>query len=673
MLKLLPIIRNAKVGTKLALGFGVLLLLIVGMVGLQQRSMGVLEDSYSESANVSQTMDLVRDIETKLAMMAVSIRDFLVIDSPENLLKIRDRQKIWAESIAKVREATHHQERLRILDRIEATRSEYDKVVDQIISGTTERNRILDSIMSPLGGNIRKLAGEANEAVRAAADFTASSDIGIAIEKLMTGRLSLMKFLASKNNSDASTAASSLQEFDELLKKIIAEVADQRAKQTLSAAQADFLNYRKAADEFVATIRRQSAAVIKISEIRDSLLDDVAAIRTSQAQSLAEITTTVRNDIAQARITNFGGLAISVLVGVSLALLLTRSIAGAVRSMTSAMTVLASGDTTVQIPGRDRGDEIGAMAAAVQVFKDNAIARIRLEEAQAAESAAKERRALSVDRLIQSFDRTVGDVLHGVATASTELSQTAESMAALAEQTSRQSTASATASEQTSANVQTVASATEEMGASIQEISRQVSRSTQVAEQAAREAQETTVSVRELAEAANRINEVVNLIQSIASQTNLLALNATIEAARAGEAGKGFAVVASEVKALANQTTKATEEIAGQIAGVQSATQGTVSAINRIGATITTINDISSAIAAAIEEQNATTGEITRNVQQAAQGTEEVSRNVRDVNQAAEQTGGAASQVLSASGELSKQAEGLKREVETFLTSIRAA
>jgi methyl-accepting chemotaxis protein len=673
MLKLLPIIRNAKVGTKLALGFGVLLLLIVGMVGLQQRSMGVLEDSYSESANVSQTMDLVRDIETKLAMMAVSIRDFLVIDSPENLLKIRDRQKIWAESIVKVREATHHQERLGILDRIEATRSEYDKVVDQIISGTTERNRILDSIMSPLGGNIRKLAGEANEAVRAAADFTASSDIGIAIEKLMTGRLSLMKFLVSKNNADAGTAESSLQEFDELLKKIIAEVADQRAKQALSAAQADFLNYRKAAEEFVATIRRQSAAVIKISEIRDSLLDDVAAIRTSQAQSLAEITTTVRNDIAQARITNFGGLAISVLVGVSLALLLTKSIAGAVRSMTSAMTVLASGDTAVQIPGRDRGDEIGAMAAAVQVFKDNAIARIRLEEAQAAESAAKERRAVSVDRLIQSFDRTVGDVLHGVATASTELSQTAESMAALAEQTSRQSTASATASEQTSANVQTVASATEEMGASIQEISRQVSRSTQVAEQAAREAQETTVSVRELAEAANRINEVVNLIQSIASQTNLLALNATIEAARAGEAGKGFAVVASEVKALANQTTKATEEIAGQIAGVQSATQGTVSAIDRIGATITTINDISSAIAAAIEEQNATTGEITRNVQQAAQGTEEVSRNVRDVNQAAEQTGAAASQVLSASGELSKQAEGLKREVETFLTSIRAA
>jgi methyl-accepting chemotaxis protein len=635
--------------------------------------MGVLEDSYSESANVSHTMDLVRDVETKLAMMAVSIRDFLVIDSPENLLKIRDRQKIWAESVAKVREATHHQERLRILDRIEATRSEYDTVVDQIISGTTERNRILDSIMSPLGGNIRKLAGEANEAVRAASDFTASSDIGIAIEKLMTGRLYLMKFLASKNNADAGTAASSLQEFDELLNKIIAEVADQRAKQALSAAQADFLNYRKAADEFFATVRRQSAAVIKISEIRDSLLDDVAAVRTSQAQSLADITATVRNDIAQARITDFGGLAISVLVGVSLALLLTRSIAGAVRSMTSAMTVLASGDTAVQIPGRDRGDEIGAMASAVQVFKDNAIARIRLEEAQAAESAAKERRAVSVDRLIQSFDRTVGDVLHGVATASTELSQTAESMAALAEQTSRQSTASATASEQTSANVQTVASATEEMGASIQEISRQVSRSTQVAEQAAREAQETTVSVRELAEAANRINEVVNLIQSIASQTNLLALNATIEAARAGEAGKGFAVVASEVKALANQTTKATEEIAAQIASVQSATQGTVSAIDRIGATITTINDISSAIAAAIEEQNATTGEITRNVQQAAQGTEEVSRNVRDVNQAAEQTGAAASQVLSASGELSKQAEGLKREVETFLASIRAA
>ena len=360
-------------------------------------------------------------------------------------------------------------------------------------------------------------------------------------------------------------------------------------------------------------------------------------------------------------------------VAVLLAMLIGRGIARPIAAMTAAMKALADGNTGVAIPGQGRSDEVGAMAGTVQIFKDNMIKAEQLAAEQAAERAAKERRAASVEQLIGSFDRTVGSVLDGVASASTELSRTADSMAELAEHTNRQATASAAAAEQTSANVQTVAAATEEMAASIQEISRQVSRSNDIAGKAVREAQDTTATVRSLADATGRIGEVVKLIQDIASQTNLLALNATIEAARAGEAGKGFAVVASEVKALANQTAKATEEIASQIASVQTATQGTVSAIDGIGTTIATMNEIASTIAAAIEEQNATTGEITRNVQQAAQGTEEVSGNITQVNAAATQTGSSANQVLSASGELSRQAEALRREVETFLAGIRAA
>ncbi|HYG90784.1 MAG TPA: methyl-accepting chemotaxis protein [Azospirillum sp.] len=349
------------------------------------------------------------------------------------------------------------------------------------------------------------------------------------------------------------------------------------------------------------------------------------------------------------------------------------SVSRPIAAMTDAMKRLAGRDMAAEIVGLGRKDEIGAMAAAVQVFKDSMIEAERLAAAQAAEQAAKEQRAAGVERLIRSFDQTVSGVLGSLASASTELGRTADSMAALAEQTNRQATASAVAAEQTSANVQTVAAATEEMSASIQEISRQVARSNDIAAKAVREAQATTGSVRNLAEETGRIGEVVKLIQDIASQTNLLALNATIEAARAGEAGKGFAVVASEVKALANQTAKATEEISAQIANVQTATQGTVTAIEGIGATITTMNEIASTIAAAIEEQNATTGEITRNVQQAAQGTEEVSGNIVQVNQAATQTGSAATQVLGASSELSRQAESLRREVETFLAGIRAA
>ncbi|PWC82990.1 chemotaxis protein [Azospirillum sp. TSH100] len=342
-------------------------------------------------------------------------------------------------------------------------------------------------------------------------------------------------------------------------------------------------------------------------------------------------------------------------------------------SLTSTVVRLADGDLGVDIAYSKLPDEIGAMARAIQVLKESAVERVRLEADQETQRAAREKRTATVERMVHDFDSTVSAILNSVSGASAQLSETADSMATLAEETSRQASASTSAAEQTSMNVQTVASATEEMTASIREISEQVSRSNSVAAQAVREAQDTTGSVRNLAGEVARIGEVVKLIQSIASQTNLLALNATIEAARAGEAGKGFAVVASEVKQLANQTAKATEDISAQIDSVQNATQGTVSAIEGIGGTISTMNEIAATIAAAIEEQSATTAEISRNVQQAAQGTGEVSGNIAQVHEAAAQTGQAASLVLDASTGLTRQAADLRREIETFLSGIRAA
>lgn len=373
-----------------------------------------------------------------------------------------------------------------------------------------------------------------------------------------------------------------------------------------------------------------------------------------------------------ARVT-LGGLVGIAAISVLLAALIGRSIARPIAAMTTTMKALAAGDKTVEIPGHGRGDEVGAMAGAVQVFKTNMIEADRLAAEQQAERAAKERRNVVVEQMIQTFDRTVSGVLGGVASASTELSRTAESMAALAEETNQQATASAVAAEETSANVQTVASAAEEMAASIQEISRQVSRSNEIAAKAVLEAQQTTGSVRSLADEAARIGEVVKLIQNIASQTNLLALNATIEAARAGEAGKGFAVVASEVKALANQTAKATEEISAQIAAMQQATGSAVSAISDIARTIAEINDIATGIAAAVEEQDAATREIARNVQQAAAGTQEVLTSIQGVQDAATHTDDAAGRVLTASQHLSRQSESLAAQVEQFIRDVQAA
>ncbi|MFC1672590.1 methyl-accepting chemotaxis protein [Pseudomonadota bacterium] len=269
------------------------------------------------------------------------------------------------------------------------------------------------------------------------------------------------------------------------------------------------------------------------------------------------------------------------------------------------------------------------------------------------------------------FERNMKEVVNTVAAASTELQSTAQGMESTASATSQQATTVAAAAEEAATNVQTVASAAEELSSSISEISRQVSQSTQIASAAVSEVDGANEKVQGLADAANKIGEVVALITDIADQTNLLALNATIEAARAGEAGKGFAVVASEVKNLANATAKATEEISNQIGGIQTATQGAVAAIGSIGGTIGQMSEISSAIAAAVEEQGAATQEIARNVEQAASGTNEVTSNITQVTQAAQETGHSAHDVLSASGDLSKQAEVLGSEMDTFIGEMR--
>ena len=359
-----------------------------------------------------------------------------------------------------------------------------------------------------------------------------------------------------------------------------------------------------------------------------------------------------------------------VLVG---AILIGRSITVPIVSMTEAMHTLADGDKTITIPGTGRGDEVGEMADAVQVFKDNMIRADKLAEEQKQAQEAQLRRAETVARLTKTFDSEVGTVLNTVSSAASEMEATAGSMSATAEQTSHQATAVAAAAEEALANVQTVASSAEELGASISEITRQVARSTEIAGEAVIKAEKTHQQVKGLADAAGRIGEVVNLINDIAAQTNLLALNATIEAARAGDAGKGFAVVANEVKNLANQTERATGEISQQIRAVQEETQQAVGAIDEITRIISSINEIATAIASAVEQQDAATQEIARNVEQAAQGTGEVTRNIEGVNQAAGDTGAAAQQVLGAAGELSQQSNHLKRIVDTFLESVRRA
>jgi methyl-accepting chemotaxis protein len=366
-----------------------------------------------------------------------------------------------------------------------------------------------------------------------------------------------------------------------------------------------------------------------------------------------------------------GGLLLLATIG--LGILIVRSVTRPIITMTASMGRLAGGDTQAEIPGAQRRDEVGDMARAVAVFKDNMIRNAEMEKTQQAEQEATKRRAHALDAAIGEFEAAAKGIVGAVSSSATELRNSAESMTGTAEQTSRQATTVAAAAEQATTNMQTVATAGEELTSSIGEIGRQVTHSTKVAGRAVDEARKTDAKVQGLVEAAQKIGEVVQLINDIAAQTNLLALNATIEAARAGEAGKGFAVVASEVKSLANQTAKATDEIAAQIGAIQSSTKDAVEAIKMIGKTIGEVSEIATTIASAVEEQSAATQEIARNVQQAAKGTGEVSSNIAGVTRAAGETGSAATQVLGASGELSKQAETLRLQVDGFLAKVRAA
>ncbi|MDE2376930.1 methyl-accepting chemotaxis protein [Bradyrhizobium sp.] len=360
-------------------------------------------------------------------------------------------------------------------------------------------------------------------------------------------------------------------------------------------------------------------------------------------------------------------------IAATIVYLTTKSIVPPILGMVSAMGRLAGGDHSVEIPAPDRHDEIGLMARAVIVFKENMIKAKELAAREAEALSQRMARATRVNELTQEFDSSITSVLRSVASASTELQATASQMSATAEETSTQATAVSAATEEASANVQTVAAASEQLASSVTEISRQVAQSAGIAQRAVEEAERTNVTVQGLLRDAGAISEVVKLINEIASQTNLLALNATIEAARAGEAGRGFAVVAAEVKNLAEQTARATDQIGAQVASIQASSGEVVTAIKGIGATIGQMNEIASGIAGAVEEQGSATQEIARNVQQAALGTTEISSNVSGVRQAASDTGAAAHQVFQASNELSQQSEMLRKEVELFLGNIKAA
>ena len=400
----------------------------------------------------------------------------------------------------------------------------------------------------------------------------------------------------------------------------------------------------------------------KMEAIGDTIQADAQATQADAAQTISGM-----------QIVMIAVLMVAAALLLAIQILTARSVVRPLSGMTQVMEKLAAGDTAVEIPAAGRRDEVGAMASAVQVFKDNAIVAMKLAAEQAQDAAKRENRAAEIDRLCRDFEANVSTVLKSVVGAVESMKSAAQSMSQMAGQTASEATNVSTASGSAAESVNAVAAATEELSGSVNEISRQMARSTEITAHASEQATRTNDQIRGLADAAQKVGDVVQLITDIANQTNLLALNATIEAARAGDAGKGFAVVASEVKNLATQTARATDEISQQINAIQTETSQAVSAIQSIGGTIGEIDQITTAVATAVQEQGTATEEIARSVERAANGTRKMTASIDTVASAAAQTGSAATQILAASEDLGHQSDALRGEVEQFLKAVRAA
>ena len=525
-----------------------------------------------------------------------------------------------------------------------------------------------------IGDDLNKATNALMGEVRAGGRERSVVQAGAVETAVLLARVVNWRFLATNDPKGGATFAASATKVDDAIRKLRDGGLSGSEAKALTTVEDTFAAYRSGFD-------RTAQAIVKLDTFyetsikpRMGVIETTGlAVRTKLEAFLNELLAESDATMAMAKTVQLALVTLIVALGAGLAVMIARSIIKPISGMTRAMTRLAAGETAVVVPSQDAVDEIGDMAKAVDVFRRNAIARLELEAVQASEQSARQRRADVVDQLVRGFEGRIEGSLAIVTSASTELDATARAMTGISGATSEQATASSAAAEETSANVQTVAAAAEEMVASLQEIERQVQRSNVVAGHAADEASATTASMANLAQAAEKIGEAVTMISNIAGQTNLLALNATIEAARAGEAGRGFAVVATEVKELAGQTARATQEISGQIAAIQAASGQALSAIQQIGRTILSVNEITGSIAATVVEQTAATNEIARNAAEAARGTQDVSMNVAQVLTSSAETGSAAREVLGAAAELASQSLAVKRDVDGFLAAIRAA
>ncbi len=669
----MSVLNRLRVGTKItAASAGILIFLVaIGAIGVLALSNA--KDDFATYQTLARQSIEVGKIQALMLETQLHAKTFLLTGNEESASEVGSHAAAISAQIDETKALFSDPTLLRTVEQMGNELKQYQESFAKVLEFQAARSESIGTL-DELGPKMEKALTSIMDSAYADGDTEGAYLAGMAGRHFLATRIQAARFLIDGKAESADGARKEMQSARERGNAMLAKLNDlERRKAAMSFIALQRVFSTELEKAVIATTKRDELVSGMLETLGPTINARADQLRDASVRNQSDLGTEASGTVDNARKTMVAASLAAVLLGLISALLIGRGLSRPVVAMTNAMTRLAGGDRAVDVPGLDRGDEIGGMAKSVAVFKESLIRADQLAAEQAVEQEVRQKRAEAIDALTREFDRLVLDVLGRVSSAATQLHATAQGMSATAEQTTRQASAVAAASSQATANVETVAAAAEELSSSIQEISRQVAQSNAIAGAAVTTAQKTDATVRGLVDAAQRIGEVVQLINDIASQTNLLALNATIEAARAGEAGKGFAVVASEVKNLANQTAKATEDISGQIAGIQEVSREAAAAIAEIGRVIGEISGISATIAAAVEEQGAATREISRNVQEAARGTQEVTGTIVGVTQAAEATGDASRQVLDAADGLNGEAEGLRGFVSRFLNDMRAA
>ncbi|ABD04903.1 methyl-accepting chemotaxis sensory transducer [Rhodopseudomonas palustris HaA2] len=673
---LFDVFTNRRIGTKVAIGFVLVQVLMVVLAVLNYSSFEHVRQAFVALDQRVQVVGIVRDVDRGFTAFRRFVREYSLTGDEALISEAESRQNALRQSIAQGLKEIHDPSRLAKMREISQAFDAYTTSFADVFRMRRDQSKLIREVLDPTGQQARLKLEQLQAAITANdGGETTSLLVAEAVKQLLLLRLDVNKVLGRHDQAAADAAEKALADLKTAMSALKTAIGSSAGRKQIGEIEVDIKNYANAYQK-ASRVAHEIEVLVNgtMPKAATAIAGDAANIKQSgiaDQQKIAKDTEALLGDTKSQILIITAGVLV---VGMLLAWLIGRAISRPIVQMSGAMKELAGGNLNVEVVGSGRLDEIGLMACTVEVFKNNALEVIRLrEEQEEAERRSAAQHKAEMQQLADEFEGAVGEIIQTVTSASTELEASAGTLTTTADRSQELATSVAAASEQASANVQSVASATEEMASSISEISRQVQTSARIAGEAVDQARKTNDRIGHLADAANRIGDVVELINTIAGQTNLLALNATIEAARAGDAGRGFAVVAQEVKALAEQTAKATGEISQQISGMQAATQDSVGAIREIGGTIERMSEIASTIASAVEEQGAATQEISRNVQQAAQGTQQVSSNICDVQRGATETGSASSQVLAAAQSLSRDSNRLKDEVTRFVETVRAA